>query len=80
MANAHSIHLAAETSKRWFAEQAWGPEIFDYLFLGITIGQPQWFYGSPWAAALMGADGIPGAMISQACTTSATCMLQAGVG
>lgn len=80
MANAHSIHLAAETSKRWFAVKSWEPKIFDYLFLGITIGQPQWFYGSPWAAALMGADGIPGTIISQACTTSATCMLQAGVG
>ena len=80
MANEHSILLAADTSKRWFAEKTWEPGIFDYLFLGITIGQPQCFYGSPWAAALMGADAIPGAIISQACTTSATCIFQASVG
>jgi len=80
MANEHAIVLAAETSKRWLAEKRWDPKIFDYLFLGITIGQPQWFYGSPWAAALLGADGIPGMTISQACTTATTCIYQAGVG
>ena len=79
-ANEHSIILAANTSKRWLAQKNWDPAIFDYLFLGITIGQPQWFYGSPWAAALIGATGIPGALISQACTTSTTCIFQAAVG
>ena len=78
--NEHSIILAADTTKRWLAQKKWDPAMFDYLFLGITIGQPQWFYGSPWAAALMGASGIPGALISQACTTSTTCIFQAAVG
>lgn len=80
MANEHSILLGAGTSKRWLEEKNWDPKMFDYLLLGITIGQPQWFYGSPWAAALMGAEGIPGMTISQACTTSTTCIYQAGVG
>lgn len=80
MANESSITLAANTSKRWFTEKKWDPMMFDYLFLGITIGQPQWFYGGPWAAALIGAAQIPGIIISQACTTSATCIFQAGVG
>ena len=79
-ANEHSIILAANTSKRWLAQKNWDPAMFDYLFLGMTIGQPQWFYGSPWAAALIGATGIPGALISQACTTSTTCIFQAAVG
>ncbi len=79
-ANEHSIILAANTSKRWFDQKKWDPAMFDYLFLGITIGQPQWFYGSPWAAALIGATGIPGALISQACTTSTTCIFQAAIG
>ncbi len=60
MATQNSIILAADTSKRWLAGKNWDPKMFDYLFLGITIGQPKWFYGSPWAAALMGAPGIPG--------------------
>ncbi|RJQ52354.1 MAG: thiolase family protein, partial [Desulfobacteraceae bacterium] len=80
MANEHSIRLAAATSGRWLAAKDWNPRIFDYLFLGITIGQPQWFYGGPWAAALMGAESIPGVIVSQACTTSTTCIFQAGAG
>lgn len=80
MANEHALILGAETSRRWLAEKNWDPAMFDYLFLGMTIGQPQWFYGSPWAAALIGAAGIPGMTISQACTTSTTCIYQAAVG
>ncbi|MGD0399659.1 MAG: thiolase family protein [Syntrophobacteraceae bacterium] len=80
MAAQNSIILAADTSKRWLAGKNWDPKMFDYLFLGITIGQPKWFYGSPWAAALIGAPTIPGMIISQACTTSATCLYQAAIG
>ncbi|MFZ4440002.1 MAG: thiolase family protein, partial [Syntrophales bacterium] len=80
MANEHAIVLAAETSKRFLRERQWDAGMFDYLILGMTIGQPQWFYGSPWAAAVMGAASIPGMLISQACTTSTTCIYQAGVG
>lgn len=80
MANEHAIVLAAETSKRFLMERKWDAGMFDYLILGMTIGQPQWFYGSPWAAAMIGAVSIPGMLISQACTTSATCIFQAGVG
>lgn len=80
MANENALTLGAETSKRWLAEKGWEPKIFDYLFLGMTIGQPQWFFGSTWAAALMGADGIPGMTICQACTTATTCIYQASVG
>ncbi len=80
MANENAIVLAAHTSKRWLTEREWDPKLFDYLILGMTIGQPQWFYGGPWAAAMMGATGIPGVTVSQACTTAATCVYQAGLG
>jgi len=80
LANEHAIILAGNTSKRWLEDKNWDPKMFDYLFLGMTIGQPQWFYGSPWAAALVGAVRTPGMLISQACTTSATCIFQAAVG
>ncbi len=80
LANEHAIQLGADTSKRWFAEKDWDPSMFDFVYLGITIGQPQWFYGGPWASALMGAESAPGMVISQACTTSATCIYQASVG
>lgn len=80
LANEHAIVLAAETSKRFLAEKKWDPGMFDYLTLGMTIGQPQWFYGGPWAAALIGATSTPGVLISQACTTSTTCINQAAMG
>ncbi len=80
MANEHAVILAGNTSKRWLAEKDWDPGMFDYLILGMTIGQPQWFYAGPWVAALMGAKDIPGVTLSQACTTSATCIYQAAMG
>ena len=80
MANENSIVLAGNTSKRWLAEKNWDPGIFNYLILGITIGQLHQFYSSPWAAALIGAGEIPGVALSQACTTSATCIYQAAMG
>ncbi|MEW6230129.1 MAG: thiolase family protein, partial [Bacillota bacterium] len=78
--NEHAILLATETTKRWLALKNWDARMYDYVFLGMTIGQPQWFYGSPWAAALIGAVSTPGMLISQACTTSTTCIYQAAQG
>jgi len=80
MANEHAIKLGAETAKRWLAEKGWDPKMFDYLFLGITIHQPHGFYGGPWAAAMMGAERIPGLVVSQACSTSTIAIYQASVG
>lgn len=78
--NEHAITLATDTAKRWLAQKKWDATMYDYLFLGMTVGQPQWFYGSPWAAALIGAISTPGMLISQACNTSATCIYQAAIG
>jgi len=80
LANENSIVLGANTAARWLKEKGWDPKMIDYLILGITIGQHHVFYGSPWAAAMMGADHIPGVMISQACTTGTTCIYNAAVG
>jgi acetyl-CoA acetyltransferase len=80
MANENSIKLAAETAKRWLAEKSWDPTVFDYLFLGITVHQHHGFYGGPWAAAMMGATGIPGLLVSQACSTSTIAVGQASIG
>ncbi len=80
LANENSIVLGAKTAKRWLEEKKWDPKMFDYVILGITIGQPSIFYGSTWAAALMGATGTPGVTLSQACTTSTTSIYQAASG
>ncbi|MEA3230963.1 MAG: thiolase family protein [Thermodesulfobacteriota bacterium] len=79
-ANDNAIVLGAETAKRWLAEKNWDPEMFDYLYLGMTVGQHYLFYGSTWAAHLMGAGHMPGVTLMQACSTSTTCIYQACVG
>jgi acetyl-CoA acetyltransferase len=80
LANENAITLGAATAKRWLAHKKWDPKIIDYLILGITIHQHRAFYGSPWAAALIGCPDIPGVLLSQACTTSTTCIWQASMG
>jgi len=80
LANENSITLGADTSRRWLADRQWDPKIFDYLILGLTIGQPKMFYGGPWSSALIGATDTPGLLISQACSTSTTGIFQAAVG
>ena len=80
LANENAITFGAETSKRWLADKNWDAKIFDYLILGITVGQPKMFYGGPWASALIGAVDTPGLLVSQACSTSTTGVFQAAVG
>ena len=80
LANENAITLGADTSRRWLADRQWDPKIFDYLILGLTIGQPKMFYGGPWSSALIGATDTPGLLISQACSTSTTGIFQAAVG
>ncbi|MCP3899005.1 MAG: thiolase family protein, partial [Desulfobacteraceae bacterium] len=79
-ANEHSIALGSETAKNWLEANDINPDVFDYLILGATVGQPHMFYGGPWAAALIGAQNIPGSLISQACSTSTTVLFNAAIG
>ncbi|MEW5908721.1 MAG: thiolase family protein [Thermodesulfobacteriota bacterium] len=80
LANENAISFGAETSKKWLESKKWDPRMIDYLFLGLTVGQPKMFYGGPWAAAVTGATETPGVLVSQACSTSTTCIFQAAVG
>jgi acetyl-CoA acetyltransferase family protein len=80
LATQNSIVLAAQTARDWFANQNIDPGVFDYLNFGFTIPQHHGFYASPWAAGMMGAERIPGCVISQACSTSTTCVFQAAMG
>ena len=80
LANEHSIILGAKTSKRFFESKGWNPLEIQYVLVGSTVYQKQWFYSGPWAAALMGATDAPGVLINQACSTSAFAIYQAGMG
>jgi acetyl-CoA acetyltransferase family protein len=71
MAHLNSVTFVAETAMGFLEKKGVDAGAFDGLYLGITIPQKQSFYGAPWVAGLIGATGITGPMISQACATSA---------
>ncbi len=70
--NENAIVLAAATTKKFLELRGISPDVFDFAVLGMTIGQPSWFYGCPWYSALSGLERVSGPNISQACATSAT--------
>lgn len=80
LANENAIVLGAATSKRFFESREWDPKAIEYVIVGSTVYQKQWFYSGPWASALMGAEGAPGILVSQACSTSTFSVFQAGMG
>jgi acetyl-CoA acetyltransferase len=70
--NENAIVLAAASTKKFLELRGISPDVFDFAVLGITIGQPSWFYACPWYCALSGLERVGGPVISQACATSAT--------
>lgn len=77
--NEHAVKLGAACAAKFFENRSLPVDELDGLYLGMTIGQPSWFYGPPWFAALMGNDRISGPLIAQACATSATAVSMAGM-
>ncbi|MBS3779631.1 MAG: thiolase family protein, partial [Desulfovermiculus sp.] len=80
MSTENSIVLGSDTSKKWLQEKGIDPKMFDYVILGITVGQPKVFYGGPWSAALLGAEDTAGLIVSQACSTSTIGIFEAAMG
>lgn len=70
-ANLHPFLFAAEVTRRALEERNVSPKEFTSLYVGTTVPAKQSFYGAPWMAGLIGADGITGPLFSQACATSA---------
>jgi len=71
LANTHPIELAAQTAMRALEERNIAPDTFNALHVGMTVPQKSSFYGGPWLAGMIGATGIVGPILSQACATSA---------
>ena len=71
LAHLNAIPLAAEVTRRALEEREVSPQVFDNVFLGLTIPQKHSFYGGPWLAGLIGAESVTGPIISQACATGA---------
>ncbi len=66
-----SFDLAAGSARRALADRGVSSAELTQIVLGSTIPQPGGFYGGPTVAAELGAPGITGPMVSQACATAA---------
>ena len=69
-AHLHALKFGAELAVRALAQRNISAEVFDGLYLGSTVPQQYGFYGGPWVAGLIGAPGVTGPLLSQACATS----------
>jgi len=69
--------FAAEVCRGAFPARRISPFDLEEIVLGITIPQKHSFYGAPWLAGMIGAPGVTGPTISQACATSAKCLAYA---
>lgn len=78
-AHLHALTFAADVARRALEERQIDPRVFDALHLGMTVPQQHCFYGAPWVAGLIGATGITGPTVSQACATSARVLAGAGM-
>lgn len=70
-ANQHAITFAAEIASKALEKRNISPKEFDGIILGTTVPQKSSFYGAPWLAGMIGAEGITGPMVGQACATGA---------
>ncbi len=73
----HPLHFAADVTVQGLAARGIEAKDMDSLVFGWTVPSKHVFYGGPWLAGLIGAPTITGAMLSQACATSAASLAHA---
>lgn len=76
-ANLHSIRFAAHVAKAELARRDIDPAVFDYGVLGLSVPQPNAFYGLPWLMGMIGAVQVGGPTVMQACATGVRTLLAA---
>ncbi|WP_370326288.1 thiolase family protein [Euzebya sp.] len=74
-----SLDVAAWVTTAAAADRGIDPSDLTRLVLGWTVPQEGIFYGAPTVAARIGAPGISGPMVSQACATGAVSIETAAV-
>jgi acetyl-CoA C-acetyltransferase len=77
LAEVSSLDLAAAVTARALADRGVDVGVLDGLVLGWTIPQPNVFYGAPTLAGRIGAPGLTGPMVAQACATSVAALVAA---
>ena len=76
-ANLHSIEFAAHVARLELARRKIDPKIFDYGVMGFSVPQKHSFFGLPWLTGLIGATGVGGPTMMQACATGVRTLLAA---
>jgi acetyl-CoA acetyltransferase family protein len=71
LSHLHALPLAAEVARKALAHRGIAPGSLDGVVLGMTVPQKGTLYAGPWLAAMLGAEGITGPTVSQACATGA---------
>ena len=74
LAEVSSLDLAARVTTDALASRGLPASEVTGIVLGWTVPQPEIFYGASTVAARIGAPHATGAMLSQACATSAACL------
>jgi acetyl-CoA acetyltransferase family protein len=74
-----SLDLAEAVTRRALEDRGLPPDEPTQLVLGWTVPQEGIFYGAPTLAARIGAVGVSGPMIAQACATSVACLQAAAL-
>ncbi len=79
LADVSSLDLAHAVTRDALAQRAVDTSRIAQVVLGTTIPQPGSFYAAPWLAARLGMEGLTGPHLSQACATSAACVMSAAL-
>lgn len=77
LADVSSLDVAVAVTRDALAQRRFDPERITQLVMGTTVPQEDSFYAAPWTAARIGAPGVTGPHISQACATAAACVINA---
>jgi acetyl-CoA acyltransferase len=75
--NLHSVEFAAYVARLELERRHIDPNTFDYGVLGFSVPQKHSFYGLPWLTGLIGAHGVGGPTLMQACATGVRTLLAA---
>lgn len=79
LAEVSALDLAVGVTRRALADRDLPPGEVSQLVLGWTVPQLGSFYGATTVAARIGAEGVTGPMISQACATGVACLQAAAL-
>jgi acetyl-CoA acetyltransferase len=75
--NLHSLEFAAHVARLELQRRRIDPTVFDHGVLGFSVPQKHSFYGLPWLTGLIGAKGVGGPTLMQACATGVRTLLAA---